>query len=131
MKDCCSGMESGRSEPVGAGCCAGANGGAGGGRELPAFPESATARRGAVTVSLATMKPGQRGIVRSADLADDDAQLLRAMGLRPAAEVRLCRLGEPCIVEVMGGTSATAGCVCSCRIGLAKPLAERVQVELA
>jgi Fe2+ transport system protein FeoA len=133
VKDCCSNTAG--ASPA---CCGSSSDSAGARRtELPAFPGSGdvagdAAKVGtAVTVSLATMKPGQRGIVRSADLGEDDAQLLRAMGLRPAAEVRLCKLGEPCIVEVMGGTSATAGCVCSCRIGLARPLAERVQVELA
>jgi hypothetical protein len=61
-----------------------------------------------------------------------DAALLRAMGLRPNATVRLCRLGEPCIVEVLNGASedgcrGTGGCWC--RIGLAKPLACAVVVE--
>jgi hypothetical protein len=62
--------------------------------------------------------------------------MLRAMGLRVNARVRICRLGEPCIVELVGGTSANAGATdacprgsaCTCRIGLAKPLARRVMV---
>lgn len=53
-----------------------------------------------------------------------DASMLRAMGLRPAARVRLCRLGEPCVVEVFAG-GADDG---HCRIGLARLLAERVMV---
>jgi Fe2+ transport system protein FeoA len=55
-----------------------------------------------------------------------DAAMLRAMGLRPQATVRLCRLGEPCIIEVMSGEPS---CSDSCRIGLARVLAERVMVK--
>jgi hypothetical protein len=81
------------------------------------------------TVALTTLKPGQTALVRSTDLEAGDADLLRAMGLRLSARVRLCRLGEPCIVEVMGGGESCGrpgGCVC--RIGLARPLAEKVLV---
>jgi hypothetical protein len=64
-------------------------------------------------------------------LDPSDAALLRAMGLRPSARIRVCRLGEPCIVEVMSGSdSCNRPGGCACRIGLAKPLAERVMVGL-
>lgn len=53
-----------------------------------------------------------------------DAALLRAMGLRRDARVRLCRRGEPCIVSILD-PSAGEGC----RIGLARLLAGRVVVE--
>jgi hypothetical protein len=46
------------------------------------------------------------------------------MGLCCDATVRMCRPGEPCIVAVMTGGRA------SCRIGLAKPLAECIQIDL-
>ena len=52
-----------------------------------------------------------------------DAQVLRAMGIRPDAQLELCRLGEPCIVCVQGPGGS------SCRIGLARRLAERVLVS--
>jgi hypothetical protein len=59
---------------------------------------------------------------------EEVSRLLRAMGLRPQAVVRVCRLGEPCIVEVTtGGTTCgeSGGC---CRIGLARALASAVLV---
>lgn len=79
-----------------------------------------------VTVALTDAVPGQTGVV--CQLCDDprDAALLRAMGLRQNALVRVCRLGDPCIVEVL----ARDGCVASCgsRIGLARPLARQVMI---
>lgn len=58
-----------------------------------------------------------------------DAALLRAMGLRPNALIRVRRAGEPCIVEVVPcGGEGGAECHCAGRIGLAKLLASRVLV---
>ncbi len=76
-----------------------------------------------VPVPLTQLQPGQCGTIDSCTLPEDDRDLLRAMGLRDHAKVVLCRLGEPCIVRVMGG------CGCSSRIGLSRPLAERVMVD--
>lgn len=73
-------------------------------------------------VCLTQLRPGQTGTISGCNLPDDDRDLLRAMGLRDHAKVVLCRLGEPCIVRVMGG------CGCSSRIGLSRPLADRVFV---
>lgn len=55
-----------------------------------------------------------------------DAALLRAMGLRPGVRVRVIRLGQPSIVEVLGAEAC--GCACASRIGLTKELAAKVQV---
>lgn len=55
-----------------------------------------------------------------------DAALLRAMGLRVNALVRVCRLGEPCIVEVLARDGCTASC--GARIGLARSLARQVLI---
>lgn len=76
-------------------------------------------------LSLTDLKPGQTARIRHADLEADDAALLRAMGLRPSAMVRMCRAGEPCIIEVFPGGATS----CACRIGLARPLADRVLCE--
>ncbi|MBC7834775.1 MAG: ferrous iron transport protein A [Phycisphaerales bacterium] len=76
------------------------------------------------TTRLTQLKRGQRGIVVEASLDASDAALLRAMGLCAAAKVRLCRAGEPCIVAV------DCGCGGQCRIGLARPLAERIMVRV-
>lgn len=69
---------------------------------------------------LTQLKAGDQGTVRHCELPEEDRELLSAMGLRDHAKVVLCRLGEPCIVRVMGG------CGCSSRIGLSRPLADRV-----
>lgn len=58
-----------------------------------------------------------------------DAAMLRAMGMRPCARIRMIRAGEPCIVEVIGVNPATGSC--GCRIGLSRDLADRVTVRLS
>jgi Fe2+ transport system protein FeoA len=76
-------------------------------------------------IKLSDAKPGQVCVVKETSLSPKDAALLRAMGLRPAAHVRVCRLGEPCIVEVLtNGACGPDGC--GCRIGLSLPLARQV-----
>jgi Fe2+ transport system protein FeoA len=84
-----------------------------------------------VGVCLTTLQAGQMATVFQTSLDPADAALLRAMGLRPSARIRVCRLGEPCIVEVMSGSdSCNRAGGCACRIGLARPLAERVMVTV-
>lgn len=77
---------------------------------------------------LTSLRAGETAIIRETRLDTDDAALLRAMGLCLNATVRIFRIGEPCIVAV-GGVGA---CKCGgmCRVGLAKPLAERILVEV-
>ena len=74
-------------------------------------------------VALSQLRPGQSGIVRAAGVGESDAALLGAMGLCCNAKVRLCRAGEPCIVAISTGRGA------GCRIGLARPLAEKIMVD--
>ncbi len=79
---------------------------------------------------LSTKAQGWKGvIVESAATGQNerDGPVLRAMGLRPAARVRVCRVGEPTIVEVVGGVGET--CRCGCRIGLCRELAAKVMVR--
>jgi len=76
------------------------------------------------TIPLSQLRPGETGVVCSAGSDPADAALLRAMGLRMNATIRMCRAGEPCIVSVLGARG------CSCRIGLARPLAERIVIGL-
>lgn len=71
---------------------------------------------------LSDLRVGQTARICADRLDDGDAAMLRAMGLRPNASIRLCRKGEPCIVRIAGRHG------CSCRIGLVRPLAERVLV---
>ena len=74
-------------------------------------------------VPVTSLRRGQCGIVQGTSLEDGEAAMLRAMGLRPRVRVRVCRLGEPCIVEVCCGPGVGS------RIALNRPLAERVLVR--
>lgn len=119
--------------------------------------------RRAPALPLCRLRPGQIGIVAAEVVAGADASLLRAMGLRPGAWVRVCRVGEPCIVEILGAMGDNAppcepgcaedpkavdqsvpacaqvglaptprGCgevLCSCRVGLARHIGERLLVH--
>lgn len=82
-----------------------------------------------ISMSLTQLSPGQVAHVAPADVASqlgtEDASLLRAMGLKPNASVCLCRLGDPCIVQV-GHIRGD-----SCRLGLARRIADRLTVCLA
>lgn len=73
-------------------------------------------------VPLTSLEAGQIGMVTRTMLSDQDASLLRAMGMRPGARIRLCQAGEPWIVEVR-----RPGGACS-RIGLARAIAQGVHV---
>lgn len=80
---------------------------------------------------LASLRVGQVALVREALVDAADAAYLRAMGLRPGSHVRICRLGEPVIIEVSGcglsGCDTIGGC--GCRIGLSREIARKVMVE--
>lgn len=73
-------------------------------------------------VPLTAMARGERGVVCETCLGSDDSAMLRAMGVRPRAQIQVCRLGEPCIVEV------ACGCGGRCRIGLSRALAQRLMI---
>lgn len=90
----------------------------------------------APTTILSKLAPGQVALICETCLDPADAAMLRAMGMRPNSLLRLCRAGEPCIVEVLGSGEFIDGeplCDrpgCGCRIGLARAIAERVKVML-
>ena len=67
-------------------------------------------------------------MIAEARLDPEDAALLRAMGLADRVRVRVCRVGEPCVVAL--GTVEGKHCHCHghCRIGLSRGLAERIWV---
>lgn len=89
------------------------------------------------TLSLTALAPGQLAQINpeglsvgtsgngAGQLAADNADLLRAMGLRPHASVRLCRLGDPCIVQVGHARGD------SCRLGVARHIADQIRVCIA
>lgn len=72
------------------------------------------------TMTLDQMPPGATGTVQLPSSDAADAALLRAMGLREGLPIRVCRTGEPCIVEVDGT-----------RLGIAKDISVQVQVVTA
>jgi Fe2+ transport system protein FeoA len=77
---------------------------------------------------LAKLREGQTGVICESRLAPGDASMLRAMGLCLHATVRICKSGSPCIVAV-AGLNGKCHCGGSCRIGLARALAERIFVR--
>ena len=79
---------------------------------------------GTSRIKLSQLAVGRRAFVSGSDLDESEASLLLAMGLGPDVEVRMCRLGEPCIVALPCGCDMSG-----CRIGLAKKVAERVYVR--
>lgn len=86
-------------------------------------------------VPLSTLRQGQSGIITESHLDPDDAALLRAMGLCTSATIKVIRPGQPCVVAVGGvngpdGTTAES-CACggTCRIGLARALADKILVS--
>jgi Fe2+ transport system protein FeoA len=81
------------------------------------------------TIRLTALRAGQRAVIRETRLEPDDAALLRAMGLCLNATVRVFRIGEPCVLAV-GGVNANCKCGGMCRVGLARPLAEKILVEV-
>src|SRR3954465_14500482 len=69
-------------------------------------------------VRLTQLRDGDRGRLHAADLCCDDCDLLNAMGMTDRCEIRVCRVGEPCIVQVN-----------TTRLGLAASLAHKIMVQ--
>jgi Fe2+ transport system protein FeoA len=68
-------------------------------------------------VALSALQTGRTGRLHEARLDDQSVGLLRALGFSGAEEFRLCKAGEPCILQV-GGT----------RIGVSRTVASRIFV---
>jgi Fe2+ transport system protein FeoA len=66
---------------------------------------------------LADLAVGDVGRVHQADVEASTSRFLRAIGLTGSAEFRVCRRGEPCIIQVR-----------STRVGLARAIADRITV---
>jgi len=76
---------------------------------IPASP----ARDGRIPLS--QLRRGERALIETKDLPAGECRLLAAMGLAERCEVRVCRAGTPCIVEVE-----------SVRLGIGREVAERI-----
>lgn len=73
-------------------------------------------------IRLTQLTRGQSARLDSSSLAIAETEALRAMGLRPDCELRVCKMGEPCIVSI----GSKAG---GCRIALARRLADHLHVR--
>lgn len=70
-------------------------------------------------VPLLDLAPGTMAILR--DVLDPQSHaVLRSLGLTDGARLRICRLGDPCIIQVR-----------STRIGLSKVVAQSIYVAVA
>jgi len=67
---------------------------------------------------LSNLRSGARARLHRADLRCDECELLSAMGLTDQCELRVCRAGEPCIVQVD-----------AVRLGLSSSVARRIYVK--
>jgi Fe2+ transport system protein FeoA len=68
-------------------------------------------------IRLADLAVGDTARLHQADVEDSMGRFLRAIGLTRAARFRVCRRGEPCIIQVR-----------STRVGLAQAIADRIFV---
>lgn len=69
-------------------------------------------------VPLRSLRAGMRAQLHAMDPCCEDCKLLQAMGMTEQCEIRMCRRGTSCIVQV-GAT----------RLGVASQLAERILVR--
>ncbi|MFG0330068.1 MAG: FeoA family protein [Phycisphaerales bacterium] len=68
-------------------------------------------------MSLTTLPTGSRGRLHGAELTCEDCDLLNALGLTERCELKICKHGNPCIVQVK-----------STRIGLSPAVARHIFV---
>ena len=74
--------------------------------------------RDATTVPLLDLAPGTTAVLRQV-LDHRSRAVLRSLGLTDHARLRICRLGDPCIIQVR-----------STRIGLSKVVARSIYVDV-
>lgn len=91
---------------------------------------SASARPTTRPVPLTSLRPGQTAVISGSRLDADESALLSAMGLAERTRIKVCRLGEPCVVALGQGEGRHCHCNGHCRIGLARTMAERLFVTV-
>jgi Fe2+ transport system protein FeoA len=74
-------------------------------------------QRAFVPVPLSQLRPGERARVHAEGLKCESCDLLTAMGLADRCELRVCKVGEPCIVQVN-----------ETRLGISRRLAQEILV---
>jgi Fe2+ transport system protein FeoA len=77
-----------------------------------------TAAPSATTVRLLDLAPGTVAVLRQV-IDHQSRAVLRSLGLTDGARLRICRLGDPCIIQVR-----------STRIGLSKVVAQSIYVAV-
>lgn len=68
-------------------------------------------------IPLSQLPRGARATLHRHDLHCDDCELLNAMGMTERCKLRVCRMGNPCIVQVK-----------STRLGLSSSMARNIMV---
>lgn len=68
-------------------------------------------------IRLSDLPPGHRARLHATTIAREDCALLAALGLTDRCVLRMCKVGEPCIVQVQ-----------ATRIGLSRSVAEGIFV---
>jgi Fe2+ transport system protein FeoA len=68
-------------------------------------------------VPLSRLASGAVGRLQGSELAKNDMALLRALGLTTRSLIRVCKAGDPCIVQVR-----------STRIGISREVADSILV---
>ena len=82
----------------------------------PPIPPVSARPRGASAVPLTAVRPGAVSTLH--EVRDAESRpFLRALGLTDACRIRLCKTGDPCIVQVH-----------TTRIGLSRVVAEQLYV---
>ena len=76
-----------------------------------------TRERAFVPVPLNQLRPGDRARMHPDGLKCESCDLLNAMGLTDRCELRVCKVGEPCIVQVN-----------ETRVGISSRLAREIMV---
>lgn len=82
------------------------------------MPPDHPAARLATPVPLLDLAPGTVAVLQQV-LDDQSRAVLRSLGLTDGARFRVCRLGDPCIIQVR-----------STRIGLSKVVAQSIYVTV-
>lgn len=85
--------------------------------QLPTPSSPASTGSSPAAVRLTQLSDGSVARFDHAEIAEDDHALLRALGLTNRSIVRICKAGEPCIVQVRGT-----------RIGLSRVVADGILV---
>jgi Fe2+ transport system protein FeoA len=72
---------------------------------------------GSSALRLSSLEAGRTARLHAAELSPQDCALLRALGMTDRCVLRICKVGEPCIVEVQ-----------STRIGISRSVADGIFV---